>query len=250
MSGARAKVLVLAGAAEARTLCRRLAADPVFDVVASLAGVTAAPAAMGAPTRVGGFGGAAGLAAYLREQGVDAVVDATHPFAAQISANAAAAAADAGRPLARLRRPSWTPVQGDRWRSAPSLAAALGYPPKGARVFAATGRTSLSAYGARLDLRVVARVIDCPGARAPSWIEVIAGRPSADPAAEARLLSAHRIDWVIAKNAGGVAGYGKIAAARALGIDVAMIARPAETAPDLPAFEQVDDVVAWLRAAR
>lgn len=248
---AAARILVLAGSAEARSLCRDLAkrgrlAGRVLEVTASLAGATVAPASLGAPTRVGGFGGAAGLAAFLRAEKIFALIDATHPFAARISANAARAAEATATPLARLERPPWRETEGDRWRRAPDLAAAVALPPKDARVFAALGRGGLPAFAARPDLNVVARVVDAPGAGAPSSVEIVGGRPSADPELEAAMLRAYGVQWLIARNAGGLAGYGKIAAARRLGLDVAMIERPALAANAAARVETVADAVAWL----
>ncbi|TJV39981.1 MAG: cobalt-precorrin-6A reductase, partial [Mesorhizobium sp.] len=119
------RILILGGTTEARQLAGKLAARADLAITLSLAGRTENPVAQGVPTRVGGFGGADGLAAYLRETRIELLVDATHPYAAQISANAAAAADEAGVPIVALRRPGWEPAEGDRWTLDESVASAV-----------------------------------------------------------------------------------------------------------------------------
>jgi precorrin-6A/cobalt-precorrin-6A reductase len=197
------------------------------------------------PVRVGGFGGAQGLADHLRAERVDLLVDATHPYAARISANAAAAAAATGVRLLALRRPAWAPVEGDRWTEvddAEAAAAVLGPAPR--RVFLALGRQEVAPFEAAGRHVYVVRSVDPidPPLRVPDATYILARGPFRE-AQERDLLTAHRIDAIVAKNSGGAATYGKIAAARALGIEVILIRRPA-----LPAADSVETVEGALAA--
>jgi precorrin-6A/cobalt-precorrin-6A reductase len=220
-------VLVLGGTGEARALAGRLAAR--MRVTLSLAGRTRAPALPDCAVRVGGFGGADGLAAWLRGAGVTVLVDATHPFARVISANARAAAEGAGVPLVVLARPPWAQAPGDRWTEVPDMAdaaAALGPVPR--RVFLAIGRQEVAAFRAAPHHRYLVRSVEpvAPG-DLPQHAETILARGPFPEADEARLLRQRGIEVVVAKNSGGAATYGKIAAARALGVPVVMVARAA-----------------------
>jgi precorrin-6A/cobalt-precorrin-6A reductase len=215
-------------------------------VTLSLAGRTANPAAQPVPVRSGGFGGAEGLAAYLKTERIDALIDATHPYAAIIAANAAQAARAAGVPLLALRRPAWVAVAGDRWIEAADASAAmqaLGDAPR--RVFLALGRNDIAPFVAAPQHHYLVRSVDPvePPLRVPHASYVIGRGPFAQ-ADDRALLAAHRIEIVVCKNSGGDATYGKIAAARALGIDVVMLRRPA--LPAVPAVETVADAVAWI----
>ncbi|MGF1501364.1 MAG: precorrin-6A/cobalt-precorrin-6A reductase [Paracoccaceae bacterium] len=222
-------VLILAGTAEARALAARLTADPDLAPLAALAGVTERPAPYPCPVRRGGFGGTDGLAGALATLEAEALIDATHPFAATISANALAAAQTAAVPLLVLARPPWTPEPGDAWATYPSLGHALATLPAGARVFLATGRGGAKEaapfFAARPDLQGLARTIEPPGPLAPN-LAAIRGAPG-PLAKEIALLRAHRISHLVAKNAGGAQGRSKLDAARHLGLAVALIARPA-----------------------
>lgn len=242
------RVLVLAGTAEARALCAALADTSGVAVTASLSGAVAAPAAYAAPVRVGGFGGAEGLAGYLREAGVDAMVDATHPFAQRISAAAATAAAATGAPLLRLARPGWRAAPGDAWRRFPDLAALLAAIPPGARAFAALGGRAAPALAARPDVAFVLRAVDPPAALPPN-VTVVCGRAVADVAAEAGLLRAAAATHLLARDAGGEAGRAKLTAAGVLGLAVFVLDRP--PAPPSPSVETVPTVgqaAAWVRS--
>lgn len=236
-----ARILVLGGTTEARLLAGRLA-ELGHDVTLSLAGRTATPAAQPVPVRSGGFGGASGLAAFLRDGGIHLLVDATHPYAARISANAVDAAAAAGVPLVVLRRPLWLPVPGDRWTMVPDVTAAveeLGTSPR--RVFVALGRNEIRPFEAAPQHAYLIRSVDpiAPGLAVPD-AHYLLGRGPFDEAEERALLADHRIDAVVAKNSGGAASYGKIAAARALGLEVVLLARPPAAEP---AAETVDEAV-------
>ncbi|HEV7251520.1 MAG TPA: cobalt-precorrin-6A reductase [Mesorhizobium sp.] len=235
------KILILGGTAEARQLAGRLARRVGLDVTLSLAGRTVAPVEQGVPVRVGGFGGAAGLATYLRENGVALLIDATHPYAARISANAVEASDEAGVPLLALRRPAWQAVAGDRWIEADSVAEAvalIGQEPR--RVFAALGRQEVAPLErAKQHFYLVRSVDPIDPPLALLCADYILGRGPFDEAAERALLLADRIDAVLCKNSGGDASYGKIAAARALGLPVFMVRRP-----ELPAARTAETVEA------
>ena len=212
----------------------------------SLAGRTAAPAAQPVPVRSGGFGGAEGLADYLVGQQFDILIDATHPYAAIISVNAANAAQRAGIPLLALRRPAWTPLAGDRWTEVGDMVGAvqaLGNTSR--RVFLALGRKEIEPFADAPQHHYLVRSIDpvMPPLAVPNAVYVT-GRGPFDEFDERIILEQHRIDVIVAKNSGGAATYGKIAAARALGVPVIMVRRPAS--PDVEAVETVDEVVAWL----
>ncbi|TKT76694.1 cobalt-precorrin-6A reductase [Aquamicrobium sp. LC103] len=223
------RILILGGTTEARQLSRLLGEDGRYDVTLSLAGRTRAPAAHAVPVRVGGFGGAEGLAGYLREYRTDILVDATHPFAARISGNAAVAAALAGVPLLVLRRPEWRPVEGDRWIEVDGVAqavAALGTEPRG--VFVALGRQELAPLEAAPWHRYVIRSVDPvePPLALPAATYLLARGPfGLDD--ELALFERHRVEAVLAKNSGGEATYSKLEASRKLGIEVFLVRRPA-----------------------
>jgi precorrin-6A/cobalt-precorrin-6A reductase len=240
------RILILGGTAEARRLAERLAGCSDLAVTLSLAGRTAAPARQPVPVRIGGFGGADGLADYLSAERIDALIDATHPYAAVISANAARAARSTGVPLLALRRPPWTPVAGDRWievADIPAAVAALGEAPR--RVFLALGRKELAPFAAAPQHHYLVRSVDPvdPPLAVPHASYVTARGPFAE-ADERTLLGAHDIEVVVAKNSGGTATYGKIAAARKLGLPVIMPSRP--PVPPVAVVETIEDALAWL----
>lgn len=240
------RILILGGTTEARQLAGKLVARADLEVTLSLAGRTERPVAQGVPIRTGGFGGADGLAAYLRETYIDLLVDATHPYAAQISANAAAAAHGAGVPIVALRRRGWEPAEGDRWTlvdGVTSAVTALGSARR--RVFLALGRQEVAAFEAAPQHHYLIRSVDPvePRLAVPDATYLLARGPFRE-ADERALLLQHRIDVVVSKNSGGEATYAKIAAARALGIEVVMIRRPA--LPDVPSAETVEALAAMV----
>jgi len=241
------RVLILAGSAEAVELARRTAAMAGVAPIASLAGATRAPAKLAGELRVGGFGGAEGLRAFIAERRVAAVIDATHPFATTISANAVQACAAAGVARLRLDRPPWSTRQGDRWIAvADARAAAAALPGLGRRIFLAIGRQGLAAVATLGDLHLLVRVIDPPPTPPPANVAFVVGRGPFDVAHERRLFATHRIDAVVSKNAGGPASYPKIAAAHAAGLPVVMIERPPP--PPGPRVATVAEALAWLAA--
>ncbi|MDT6983620.1 cobalt-precorrin-6A reductase [Streptomyces lusitanus] len=220
-------VLILGGTTEARRLAAALAARPGFRVTTSLAGRVTRPGALDGEVRVGGFGGPDGLAAWLREESVDAVVDATHPFAATITANAATATAAARVPLLVLRRPGWEPGPGDQWHPVPSLdAAAAVLPGLGRRVFLTTGRLGLAAFAGLTELRFVVRSVEPPEPPLPPHTDVLAARGPFTVADETALLREHRVDVLVTKDSGGAATSAKLTAARDLGLPVVVVRRP------------------------
>jgi precorrin-6A/cobalt-precorrin-6A reductase len=222
------RVLILGGTTEASGLAHLLAADRRFETTLSLAGRTSNPRTQPVRTRIGGFGGVDGLAAWLAQEAIEAVVDATHPYADQISSNAVAASERLAIPLATLLRPAWRPEPGDQWltaASAEAAAEALGAEPR--RVFLSLGRLELGAFAASPHHHYLARMIDAPEANLlPRDVSLIYDRGPFDEPAETALLNQERIDVLVSKNSGGAATYAKITAARKLGIPVVMIARP------------------------
>jgi precorrin-6A/cobalt-precorrin-6A reductase len=240
------RVLILGGTTEARHLAERLAPRADLDVTLSLAGRTSNPIPHPVPLRIGGFGGAEGLAGFLAAERVDRLIDATHPYAALMSANAAQAAAQSGVPLLALRRAAWRPVVGDRWTEVADTrdaARALGAASR--RVFLALGRNEIAAFVAAPQHFYLVRSVDPvePPLAVPHATYIRARGPFREEDDRA-LLAAHAIDVVVSKNSGGGAAYGKIAAARALGIEVVLLRRPA--LPNVTAVERIEDAVAWL----
>jgi precorrin-6A/cobalt-precorrin-6A reductase len=224
-SEAAQKILILGGTAEARALAARLTGEG-HDVTTSLAGRTQDPVLPVGSVRIGGFGGAEGLATYLREEGFDRMIDATHPFARRISENAIKAAAIADVPLEQHLRPRWGKQPGDRWKAVTSLEAAAAALPSGATVFLALGRQYLEAFTRRSDCRFLIRMVDPPETPL-AFVDhaLVLGKPASDPDREADLFTAHGITHLVCRNSGGPAGYAKIIAARRLELPVIMLER-------------------------
>lgn len=240
-------ILLLAGTTEARNLAGYMAEAGV-KTVASLAGVTRAPLPMAVETRVGGFGGDVGFETYLDRAGITAVIDATHPFAAQITARTARICAARGLPYLRYERPGWRSRPGDAWHEVADYAGLSAIIPVGARVFLATGRQSLSQMAHLADRHLICRVIDPPeGAFPYPNGAFVIGRPPFSEDTEIETLRALNPNWMVVKNAGGASGRAKLDAARRLGISVAMIARPAVPA-GIERREQVLDALEWAEA--
>lgn len=222
------RLLILGGTGEGRLLAEELARrfGPRLAVISSLAGRTSAPAALAGGVRTGGFGGAAGLARFLREQRIAAIVDAAHPFAATIHAAAREAAAVAGVARLVLGRRPWTAEPGDRWfEAADARAAAALLPDLGRRVWLTVGSKDLPAFAAVPDTWFLVRRIEA-GPLPLSDAVAIAGRGPFTVADEAAVIARHRIDVIVSKASGGGATSAKLIAARAAGIPVVMIRRP------------------------
>jgi precorrin-6A/cobalt-precorrin-6A reductase len=240
------RILILGGTVEARQLAEALAGYGHLSVTLSLAGLTATPMKQPVPVRTGGFGGAEGLARALRDTKIDVLIDATHPFAATISANAVEAAHSAGLRLLALRRPPWREIPGDVWIEVDGVedaVRALGQEPR--RVFLALGRKGLKPFAAAPQHSYLVRSVDPVdpplGVRHACYITA-RGPFSMDE--ECALLENHGIDILVAKNSGGDATYGKIAAARALGLPVVMLKRPALA--ETVSVATVEEALAWL----
>ncbi|MFE6161188.1 cobalt-precorrin-6A reductase [Streptomyces sp. NPDC056486] len=243
-------VLVLGGTTEARRLAEKLVETLPAGarVTSSLAGRVASPKLPPGEVRVGGFGGAEGLAAWLRTHQVSALIDATHPFAETISFNAAAAAAAAHVPLLALRRPGWVPGDGDAWHTTGSLAeAADALPALGKRVFLTTGRMGLAAFAALDQLWFLMRSVDAPDAPHPARMEVLLDRGPFTLEGERELIRRHRIDVVVTKDSGGAATAPKLAAAREAGIPVVVVRRP-PVPEGVTVAGAPEQALAWLRA--
>ena len=236
---------MLSGTGDGRALVATLR-EAGFEVVASLAGRTApARAEADVDVRVGGFGGVAGLTAWLRSQPVDAVVDATHPFAARMGANAAAACAAVGVPLLRVLRPSWRGrPDAATWGWVPDHAAAARAASGRGRVLLTVGRQELNAYRDLPD--VVARVTEPePGWVTPSGWELLVARGPLTVDDEVTLLRDREISVLVSKDAGGSATEAKLDAAAHLGARVVMVERPA-LPPGVPVVVDGAGAVAWL----
>jgi precorrin-6A/cobalt-precorrin-6A reductase len=238
-------VLILGGTAEAMALAEALTDRPGTRVITSLAGRTRVPSRPPGEVRIGGFSGADGLERYLREAGVDALVDATHPFATRISANARTACRRSGVPMLAIARPGWARQPGDDWIEVADETAAAAALPPGARVLLALGSQRLANFVPRADVAFFVRMVDEPAESLPLVsCTVIVGRPSRSVAAEQALMTDNGIDFLVCRNSGGEASYAKIAAARALGMPVIMIRRPK---PDgAPAVGTVGEAREWL----
>jgi precorrin-6A/cobalt-precorrin-6A reductase len=240
------RILILGGTAEARQLAGQLAHHHDLAVTLSLAGRTAAPAEQPVPVRIGGFGGADGLAAYLEAQQIDVLIDATHPYAAVMSAHAAQAASRRNVRLLALRRQPWSTIAEDRWDEVDTIEdAALALGPVPRRVFLTVGRRDIAAFAAAPQHSYLIRSVDPidPPLRLPDATYITARGPFPETD-ERELMTKHQVHVVVAKNSGGDATYGKIAAARALGIQVIMLRRP--VLPAVAAVETAQDAVAWL----
>jgi precorrin-6A/cobalt-precorrin-6A reductase len=239
-------ILILGGTTEARELGQDLAARTDVAVTLSLAGRTASPSAQAVPVRRGGFGGSAGLTQYLRDNAVDVLIDATHPYAPTISAHALGAASETNTPMIALCRPPWRAVAGDRWTEVLDVLEAvrtLGIKPR--NVFLAVGRQEIAHFASAPQHHYLIRSVDPvdPPLAVP-YARYILARGPFDEEQERALLRAQAIDVVVAKNSGGAATYGKIAAARTLGIPVILLRRP----PELPVHRvaTVGEAIAWL----
>ncbi|MFT9015153.1 MAG: cobalt-precorrin-6A reductase [Acetobacter sp.] len=239
------RVLLLGGTTQASQMARLLA-DAGMDGVFSYAGRTIAPLPQPLPVRVGGFGGADGLAAYLRMARITHVIDATHPFAARMSHNAIAACATTGVPLLACERAPWQPGAGDDWRMVADMAgvpAALPHTP--ARVFLAIGRQLLHVFAACPQHDYLLRLVDPPATPLPlPRATVVVARGPFTREGDVALMQAHGITHVVAKNAGGDGARAKLDAARMLGLPVVLVERPAM--PPRAVARTADEVMAWL----
>ena len=241
------RVLILGGTSEASALARSLAASALdADVVTSFAGRTSSPVLPPGRSRIGGFGGVGGLARYLADERVDAVIDATHPFAALMPWNAEAACTRLGVRRLRLLRPGWTAVPGDRWIRVPDLAAAAdGLAALGAaRVLLTTGRQELEPFAGLSPTWFLLRSIEAPVVPVGMDADVLLVRPPFTVESELKLLCDHMIDCVVTKDSGGAATGAKLEAARHRGIPVVMVDRP--PSPPGPTVSSAGAALGWL----
>ncbi|MFC9252156.1 cobalt-precorrin-6A reductase [Amycolatopsis thailandensis] len=240
------KLLILGGTGEARELATALV-EQGEHVVSSLAGRVARPKLPDGETRVGGFGGPEGLARWLTENDVDAMIDATHPFAERIGANAAEAARSTGTPLLRLARPGWTEQPGDTWHWADDLDhAARLLPALGERVFLTSGRQGLAAF-AGLGLWFLIRCVDPPEAPLPRRHEVLLDRGPYTVERERALMERHGVQVLVTKDSGGAMTAAKLTAARGLGLPVVVVRRPRR--PETASVTSVRDALTWIGVA-
>ncbi|XZO01725.1 MAG: cobalt-precorrin-6A reductase [Microcoleus sp.] len=240
------RLLILGGTGDATELAARASQIANLEVVSSLAGRTKQPSTPTGTLRIGGFGGVGGLGEYLTDRAIDLLIDATHPFAAQISMNAASAAAEFQLPHLMLVRPAWTPVQGDRWIEVENHEeAAMALSERSQRVFLTIGRQELTAFSSLDSIWFLIRAIDPPalGILYPNSKLILAKGPFFLEN-ERELLLEHQIDTIVSKNSGGDATYAKIVATRELGIPVVMVQRP--PIPDGEVVTDVEGAIAWL----
>lgn len=241
-----AKLLILGGTAEARALADHLAGQSNLDIITSLAGRTRSPRLPAGAVRTGGFGGADGLADFLRDASIDLLIDATHPYAATISHNAAEAGNRADIPRLMLLRPEWVREAGDHWidvGDAAEAAERLNEIP--GPVFLAIGRQDLAPFAELGGRSFVVRMVEPNEAPLPiAGATIIAGRGPFKRDEELALMREHKIRVVVSKNSGGASAYAKIVAAREVSIPVIMLSRP--SLPGGPTVGSVDDAVAWV----
>ncbi|WP_027259767.1 cobalt-precorrin-6A reductase [Leisingera aquimarina] len=239
------RILLLGGTSEASSLAKTLA-ESGADAVFSYAGRTAKPVSQPLPTRVGGFGGVDGLAAYLKAEAITHVVDATHPFAAQMSTNAVQACETAGVNLCAFERPAWQAGEGDTWVHVGTIGEAVdALPEAAAQVFLAIGKQNLTQFAAKPQHHYLLRLVDEPEAPLPlphTTVEIARG--PFDAVDDTALMQRHGITHVVAKNAGGMGAAAKLTAARGLGLPVILIGRP--QVPVRPILGSVAEVMAWL----
>ena len=242
------RILILGGTGEAADLARSLVGDygDRLEVLTSLAGRTHAPAELPGRVRRGGFGGAGPLADYLKDHKIAAVIDATHPFAAQISANAVSACAIAGVPRLVLSRPCWTPKSGDNWSYFDTVkVAAQALPQFGRRAFLTIGMQELAPFWDLPGMWLLVRLIELPLDPLPvANVETIAARGPFSVAGERMVMESHKIDVLVTKSSGGAATAAKLTAARQLGLPVVMISRP--PAPKGPSVNGIQAVIDWI----
>jgi precorrin-6A/cobalt-precorrin-6A reductase len=239
------RALILGGTSDANQL-----ADAVkragIDAVYSYAGRTQSPVGQSLPMRTGGFGGVKGLTEFIVREGITHVIDATHPFAAEMSRHAIEASAVSKIPLIALVRAPWTRTAGDRWIEVGNIDAAVeALPEASARVFLAIGRQHLAPFAAKPQHAYTLRFVDPPDGALPlPETDVIVSRGPFTVAGDIELMRSRNIAWVVARNSGGAGARAKIDAARELNLPVVMIAPP--ELPERPRVESIEEVLAWL----
>ncbi len=239
------RALILGGTGDANQLADALARAKI-DAIYSYAGRTKIPLPHELPTRTGGFGGTDGLADFIRSERITHLIDATHPFAAEMSRHAVTACATANIPLIALERAPWTRTATDNWIDAADIHAAVAaLPETTARVFLAIGRQHIAPFAAKPQHAYTLRFVDEPDSALPlPNASVIVSRGPFSLDGELELMRSRGVEWIVARNSGGTGARAKIDAARKLSLPVIMIARP--ELPERLRVENVDDVVAWL----
>jgi precorrin-6A/cobalt-precorrin-6A reductase len=244
MESAMTRALILGGIADASLLAAEIARAGI-DAIYSYGGRTRAPADQPLPTRIGGFGGVSGLADTIRREGITHVIDATHPFAAEMSRNAVEACAQTGTPLIALERAPWAKATGDIWIDVADVDAAVAALPEApANVFLAIGRQHIAPFASRPQHAYTLRFVDPPQAPLPFAADVIVSRGPFTLDGELQMMRAQDINWIVARNSGGDGARAKIDAARRLGLPVVMISRP--QLPERPRVESIAEVMQWL----
>ena len=242
------RLLILGGTAEAAALADAVhaGAGDSLTMITSLAGRTRSPKRPTGAVRRGGFGGTKGLEAYLRGEQIDLVVDATHPFAAAISAHARVACDRAGAARLMLLRPAWQRQKGDRWFEAADMGHARDLVPSlGQRAFLTVGAGELAHFGGLPDVWFLVRLIDAPSVPPPlAKYDLILGRGPFRVADERALMKRRRIDVIVTKQSGGSATEAKLAAARALDLPVLMVSRPPPEPG--PTAASVAEALSWI----
>jgi precorrin-6A/cobalt-precorrin-6A reductase len=240
------RVLILGGTGDAAQLAIAASTIPGIEIISSLAGRTRQPAEIGTQTRIGGFGGTEGLVAYLQDNAIDLLIDATHPYAAQISFNGATAAKICDIPHLMLIRSEWKPLEGDRWIEVDDLkSAAVVLEGWAKRVFLTIGRQELSAFAHLEDIWFLMRMIDPPRSNTPiPKGKLLLERGPFTLTQERELLKQNRIEAIVSKNSGGEPTYAKIIAAREMGINVVMVKRP--SVPESDRVTDVESALVWL----
>lgn len=241
------RILLLAGSSEASVLAKRLTALREVSVISSFAGRVKDLSLPPGQVRVGGFGGPEGLARWMTDERIAAVIDATHPFTAHMPGHVVLACESAGVPHLRVLRPEWVPEPGDQWSVVPDIdTAAQTLGTLGARrVLLTTGRQELAPFAvAGSYIWFVVRCIEKPEPMPLAQAEVLLSRGPFSLGGETALMRSHRIDTIVTKNSGGSATAPKLEAARQLGITVVMIARPPTIGPSVGTTGQALD---WCR---
>lgn len=238
------RALILGGTSDASLLAAEIARARL-DAIYSYGGRTRAPADQPLPTRIGGFGGVSGLAEYVRREGITHVIDATHPFAAEMSRNAVEACAETGTALIALERAPWAKAPGDIWIEVAHVdTAAAALPEAAARVFLAIGRQHIAPFASKPQHAYTLRFVDPPEAALPFAADVIVSRGPFTLDGELDMMRTRGINWIVARNSGGDGARAKIDAARMLGLPVVMISRP--ELPERLRVESVTEVMQWL----
>jgi precorrin-6A/cobalt-precorrin-6A reductase len=242
------KLLILGGTMEAAALARA-ATDRFGDdlvITTSLAGRTERPGPIPGQVRIGGFGGPAGLAAYLEQHRVDWLIDATHPFAARVSTEARRACEAAAVPRLMLLRPLWRRHPLDRWIEVDDMDAAAGVVARiGRRAWLTIGSGEIACFSAVTGVRFLVRLVDPPRRPLPlRFCEVVIGRGPFALADERHLIARHAINVLVCKASGGAATEAKLVAAREFSLPVVMVRRPPPEPGDL--VQTVEAALDWV----